>query len=87
MLLYEVAYQLQVEIRAPAGKIGSCTANALAAAVHFDKPTLSPSRLFLYFNERVIEGDVADDTGACLVDGIKVRVYPVDMQWMICTYP
>lgn len=57
-----------------AGKIGACTANALAAAVHFDKPSVAPSRLFIYYNERVIEGDVADDSGACLADGIKVLV-------------
>ena len=55
-----------------AGRIGSCTANALAAAVFFDKPTLMPSRLFIYYNERALEGDVADDSGACLADGIKV---------------
>lgn len=53
------------------GKIGSCTANALAAAMYCDKPTVNPSRLFIYYNERVIAGDVADDSGACLADGIK----------------
>ena len=58
------------------GEIGSCTANALAAAIEFDKLKNSneqfvPSRLFIYYNERVIEGDVVTDSGAALRDGIK----------------
>jgi C1A family cysteine protease len=59
------------------GRIGSCTANALAGAVQFDRlkesqsPEFVPSRLFIYYNERVIEGDPANDAGAQLRDGIK----------------
>lgn len=59
------------------GHLGSCTANAIAAAVQFDrikqklKPTFAPSRLFIYYNERVIEGTVENDNGAMLRDGIK----------------
>ena len=59
------------------GRIGSCTANALAAAVQFNRekntqlPDFVPSRLFIYYNERVIEGDVANDAGAQLRDGVK----------------
>lgn len=59
------------------GRIGSCTANALAAAVQFDRsrdrqgPDFVPSRLFIYFNERLIEGDAGYDKGAQLRDGIK----------------
>ena len=30
-----------------------------------------PSRLFVYYNERVIEGTVSEDDGACLRDGMK----------------
>lgn len=60
------------------GQIGSCTANALSGALGFlelqsMKPALvfQPfSRLFLYFNERQIEGDVNADNGATLTDGI-----------------
>jgi len=52
------------------GPIGSCTANALAAAYQFLKPDTMMSRLFLYYNERVIEHDVEHDTGAYLHDGI-----------------
>jgi C1A family cysteine protease len=57
--------------------IGSCTANALSGAVQFDRmkngltPVFVPSRLFIYYNERSIEGDVPLDAGAFLRDGIK----------------
>ena len=59
------------------GQLGSCTANAIAAAVEFDqmKQTLpdvfAPSRLFIYYNERSIEGTVGQDSGAQIRDGIK----------------
>lgn len=59
------------------GRIGSCTANALAGAVQYDRlkngqsPDFVPSRLFIYYNERVIEGDPGNDGGAQLRDGIK----------------
>jgi len=33
--------------------------------------TFTPSRLFIYYNERVIEGTVDEDSGATLRDGIK----------------
>ena len=65
------------------GHLGSCTANALAAAFHFTlhKMTVenhpefkdfTPSRLFIYYNERYVEGSVGKDAGASLRDGIKV---------------
>jgi C1A family cysteine protease len=59
------------------GQLGSCTGNAIAGAVQFDrmkqklKPSFIPSRLFIYYNERVIENDVPDDHGAQIRDGIK----------------
>ena len=46
------------------GQLGSCTGNAIAGAVQFDrekqklKPDFVPSRLFIYYGERVIEGTV-----------------------------
>ena len=52
------------------GELGSCTANAIAAALQFEEPFL-PSRLFIYYNERVMEGTVDEDAGATLRDGIK----------------
>lgn len=59
------------------GQLGSCTGNAIAGAIQFDqmKQSLSqiftPSRLFIYYNERVIEGTVDSDSGAMIRDGIK----------------
>ncbi len=59
------------------GQLGSCTANAIGAAVQFDrrkqklKPDFVPSRLFIYYNERVMEGTVASDSGAMIRDGVK----------------
>jgi C1A family cysteine protease len=58
------------------GQLGSCTANAIAAAIEFDllKQKLAdfmPSRLFIYYNERVIEHTVASEAGAQIRDGIK----------------
>jgi len=58
------------------GQLGSCTANAIAAAIEFDlmkekKPVFMPSRLFIYYNERVIEHTVDSDSGAMIRDGIK----------------
>lgn len=55
------------------GQLGSCTANAIAAALEFDQKIspFVPSRLFIYYNERAIEGTVPSDNGAQLRDGIK----------------
>jgi C1A family cysteine protease len=58
------------------GNIGSCTANAIAAALEFDrkKQKLSdfvPSRLFIYYNERAMEHNIGTDAGAMIRDGIK----------------
>lgn len=58
------------------GQLGSCTANAVAAAIDFERQRqqlqfMSPSRLFIYYNERVIEHSVGTDSGAMLRDGIK----------------
>ena len=57
------------------GQIGSCTANAIAAAIEFDLKKqgmdFMPSRLFIYYNERVMEGTVGSDAGAQIRDGIK----------------
>jgi C1A family cysteine protease len=59
------------------GRIGSCTANAIGAAVQFqrriekDEPDFVPSRLFIYYNERVIEKTVPYDAGAQIRDGMK----------------
>jgi C1A family cysteine protease len=61
------------------GDLGSCTGNALAGAVEFLEkkgkvPFVNVSRLFIYYNERVIEHSVNDDSGAMIRDGIKTLV-------------
>lgn len=58
------------------GQLGSCTANAIAAGLDYERKRqqlqfLNPSRLFIYYNERVIENSVATDSGAMLRDGMK----------------
>ncbi len=59
------------------GELGSCTAHAIANAFHFDemkqqvRAPMAPSRLFIYYNERAMEGTVRVDAGAQIRDGIK----------------
>jgi C1A family cysteine protease len=58
------------------GQLGSCTANAIGAALEFDQmkqkeEAFAPSRLFIYYNERDIEGTVDSDSGAQIRDGVK----------------
>jgi C1A family cysteine protease len=58
------------------GQLGSCTANAIAAAIEFDRlkqklNDFAPSRLFIYYNERAMEHTIASDSGAQIRDGIK----------------
>jgi C1A family cysteine protease len=73
------------------GQLGSCTGNAIAAAVQFGRrklnqaPDFQPSRLFIYYNERVMEGTVGTDSGAMIRDGIKsvakLGVCPEEPDW------
>jgi C1A family cysteine protease len=61
------------------GNLGSCTANGIAALHQFDQmkkhpithASWTPSRLFIYYNERVIEDSVDYDSGAYIRDGMK----------------
>ena len=69
--------------------VGSCTANCLAELYEFDeilqkeKSEFTPSRLFIYYNERKMEGTVDQDAGAEIGDGIQsmkeTGVCPEDM--------
>ncbi len=72
------------------GQLGSCTGNAIAGAVQFERekqqlsPDFIPSRLFIYYGERVIEGTVGTDSGAQIRDGIKVVSHlgvPPETDW------
>jgi C1A family cysteine protease len=58
------------------GSLGSCTANAIGAAFHFEQLRqglrgFTPCRLFIYYNERAMEGSIKSDSGASLRDGIS----------------
>ena len=59
------------------GNLGSCTGNALAGIFQFEMirqklaELFVPSRLFISYNERVIEGSVSTDSGAEIRDGMK----------------
>jgi C1A family cysteine protease len=61
------------------GQLGSCTANAIAGAIEYDQikqglTEATPSRLQIYWNERYMEGGLANtrqDTGAIIKDGVK----------------
>lgn len=76
------------------GELGSCTANAFCAAyrildnINKKNETFNPSRLFFYYQERLIEGTVNEDSGADVTDGesyVKVKgicsedLYPYDI--------
>jgi C1A family cysteine protease len=59
------------------GQLGSCTGNAIAGAMEYERDRqglseFTPSRLFVYYNERALEGTVSSDSGAVIRDGIKV---------------
>ncbi len=57
--------------------LGSCTANAIGNAHLFNQlkqklaASFLPSRLFIYYNERAMEGTIQSDAGAMIRDGIK----------------
>ncbi len=59
------------------GQLGSCTSNAIAGALQFleqkegSSDPVMPSRLFIYYNERALEGTIDSDSGAQIRDGIK----------------
>jgi len=57
------------------GQLGSCTANAFCGAYRIleniknGRVDFQPSRLYLYYKEREIEGTVDEDSGADVIDG------------------
>jgi hypothetical protein len=59
------------------GEFGSCTGNGWAGAAEFlllkqGLQDFLPSRLFIYYNERVLDNDVSVDAGASISDGAHV---------------
>jgi C1A family cysteine protease len=63
------------------GNLGSCTANAVAGAVEYlfhvqpGQIDFMPSRLFIYYNERELEGTTEVDAGASIRDGVRAMEY------------
>jgi C1A family cysteine protease len=56
--------------------LGSCTAQAISAAIQFDeiktrRPTEQPSALFIYWNTRAIEGTIGVDCGCSIRNAMK----------------
>jgi C1A family cysteine protease len=76
---YPQKLDLRIYFPAPydQGRLGSCTAQAIAGAFDYEwrqhkkGPSFVPSRLFIYYNERWIEGTVNQDSGAYIRDGFK----------------
>jgi C1A family cysteine protease len=73
------------------GNLGSCTANACAGALEYEEniqnnndSAVQLSRLFLYYNERALEGDIGQDAGGEIRDVIKVAGQygaPLEATW------
>jgi C1A family cysteine protease len=72
------------------GGLGSCTAHAVGAACQFldvydrDMNIVTPSRLFLYYNARLLEKNTANDDGAFIRNAIKAAAkfgYPAEDIW------
>jgi len=58
------------------GRLNSCSANAICSIFNYDIPDFYGSRLFLYYNERLLNNNVLEDTGAYLSDGIEsLKIY------------
>lgn len=59
------------------GQLGSCVSHGVGAAYSFDVAkqggarNYDPSRLFIYYNGRVSEGTVGQDSGLTITDGAK----------------
>jgi len=75
------------------GTLGSCTANALVGSLEFcelancnAEDYFQVSRLFIYYNERKLEGTVQEDSGAMLRDGIKTLVSDGYCHEYLCPY-
>jgi C1A family cysteine protease len=58
------------------GQLGSCTANAIAGHLDFNRKKqgeafMTPSRLFIYYNERQDDGTVKEDAGSSIRESVK----------------
>ena len=58
------------------GELGSCSANAVGASLQYNQRkqkvlVFRPSRLFIYYNTRVLEKTVDEDSGATIRNAVK----------------
>jgi hypothetical protein len=69
------------------GKFETCVSNATALYLAYLNNTFSPSRMFIYYNGRVMRGNnVLQDTGLNIVDGcLSVKTYPPCAEFL-CEY-
>lgn len=71
------------------GQLGSCVPNAVASAYQMEAMKLGrgsekPSRLFLYYNARAIEGSTGEDSGTYVRDVFKAAAHdgaPSERLW------
>jgi C1A family cysteine protease len=69
--------------------LGSCTAHNIGYGLMVDQvkqglPLVMPSRLFIYYQERVLENSVDSDAGASIRDSVKAVAkfgYPDEKLW------
>jgi len=54
------------------GSLGSCSANASSLAYKYAYPLVNPSRLYLYYKDRLRRGSVYCDSGASITDNMQV---------------
>ena len=76
------------------GQLGACTAHMSAAMIQYDQKVqgldwVMPSRLFDYYNSRLLEGTTSQDAGASISDAVRAiekygwvseDKYPYDIQ-------
>lgn len=76
----QIPDSVDLRIQMPAvydqGQLGSCTANAVAGALDFQRARqaehfITPSRLFIYYNERKDQHTIKEDSGASIRESAK----------------
>jgi len=74
------------------GNLGSCTANAIAFCYVFNQLKQNnaykfmPSRLFIYYNTRTIEGNINEDSGAYLYNVVQAIAKMGVCEEELCPY-
>jgi C1A family cysteine protease len=66
----DVDLRSKIPVMYDQGNIGSCTANALCYSFVYNDKSFIPSRLFVYYNERMLDKTINQDVGSTLTQGI-----------------